>query len=62
MGTPIPRTIGAPATRALTAEGVTSLEQLDGWTVERLSALHGVGPVAVDRLREAQAERGIELR
>lgn len=60
-GTPLPRTIGAPATRALTAQGVTSLEQLDGWSVERLSALHGVGPIAIDQLREAQAERGIEL-
>ena len=60
-GTPLPRTIGAPATRALTAQGVTSLEQLDDWTVERLTALHGVGPMAIDRLREAQAERGIEL-
>ncbi len=61
-GTPLPRTIGAPATRALTTRGITSLEQLDDWTAERLSALHGVGPMAVDRLREAQAERGIELR
>jgi hypothetical protein len=60
-GTPLPRTIGAPATRALTAQGVTSLEQLDDWSVARLSALHGVGPIAIDRLREAQAERGIEL-
>lgn len=60
-GTPLPRTIGAPATRALTAEGVTTLEQLDGWTVERLRALPGVGPVAIDRLREVQAERGTEL-
>jgi len=60
-GTPLPRTIGAPATRALTAQGVTSLEQLDDWSVARLGALHGVGPIAIDRLREAQAERGIEL-
>lgn len=61
QGTPIPRTVGAPATRALTAQGVTNLEQLDDWSVERLRALHGVGPIAIDRLREAQAERGIEL-
>jgi hypothetical protein len=60
-GTPLPRTIGAPATRALAGQGITSLEQLDDWTVARLSALHGVGPIAVDRLREAQSERGIEL-
>lgn len=60
-GTPLPRTIGAPATRALTGAGITSLEQLDDWTAARLGSLHGVGPIAIDRLREAQAERGIEL-
>jgi hypothetical protein len=60
-GTPLPRTVGAPATRALTAHGITSLEQLDDWSVARLRALPGVGPIAIDRLREAQAERGIEL-
>ena len=60
-GTPLPRTIGAPATRALTAQGITCLEQRDVWSVARLRALHGVGPIAIDRLREAQAERGIEL-
>ena len=58
-GTPLPRTIGAPATRALTAQGITSLEQLDGWTVERLRALHGVGPIALDRLDAALAELGL---
>ena len=41
------------ATRALRAEGIETLEQLHGWTEARLTALHGVGPVAVARLREA---------
>lgn len=58
-GTPLPRTIGAPATRALRAEGVESLEQVATWSVDRLAALHGVGPIAVDRLAQALADRGL---
>ncbi len=58
-GTPLPRTIGAPATRALRAEGVESLEQLTDRSRADLAALHGVGPVALARLDEALAERGL---
>ena len=62
QGTPLPRTIGAPATRALRAEGIETLEQLAGWTEQRLTALHGVGPVAVARLREAGVDLYAESR
>jgi hypothetical protein len=51
-GTPLPK-VGAAASRALTAAGVTCAEDLEGWDAERVGALHGVGPVAVARLREA---------
>lgn len=57
-GTPLPRTIGATATRALREIGVTTLEQVAHHSAADLSAIHGVGPVAVTRLREALAERG----
>lgn len=56
-GTPLPR-IGAPATRALRAEGIWTLEQVRGLRVDQLTALHGVGPVAVRLLRDALADRG----
>lgn len=59
QGTPLPRTIGAPATRALRAVGATTLEQVATWTPERLAALHGVGPIAITRLRDALAEQGL---
>lgn len=62
VGTPLPRSIGAPATGALRVVGVTTLEQVAGWTIADLSALHGVGPVAVKRLGEALAERGLSFR
>ena len=60
-GTPLPRSIGAPATRALRAVGVTTLEQVAAWSAERLAAMHGVGPIAIARLRDALAERGSGL-
>jgi hypothetical protein len=56
-GTPLPR-VGAPATRALRAEGIWTLEQVRDRTEEGLAALHGVGPIALRFLREALTERG----
>ncbi|HEX5919192.1 MAG TPA: hypothetical protein VFY76_15130 [Nocardioides sp.] len=58
-GAPLPRNIGAPATRALREVGVTTLEQVATHTAEELAAIHGVGPVAVTRLREAMADQGL---
>ena len=58
-GTPLPRSIGAAATRALRGIGVTTLEQVSGRTAAELAALHGVGPIAITRLRDALAERGL---
>ena len=60
-GTPLPRTIGAPATAALREVGVATLEQVAHWTRADLLALHGVGPVAVRRLGEALGERGLRF-
>jgi hypothetical protein len=57
----LPRAIGAPATRALTAAGLTRLDQLEGMPRRELLALHGVGPKAVRILDEALAERGTGL-
>jgi len=59
--TPLPR-IGAPATRALTQTGITSLEQAGDAGERALLALHGVGPKAIRILREALAELGLELK
>lgn len=61
-GTPLTRRIGAPATRALRAQGVESLEQVATWRRADLEALHGVGPVALDRLDEQLAEHGLAFR
>ncbi|MGF1662050.1 MAG: hypothetical protein ACFCVG_06215 [Kineosporiaceae bacterium] len=54
-GTRLPA-IGAAATRALTAAGLTTLEAVAAVPERDLAALHGVGPVALGRLRAAVAE------
>jgi hypothetical protein len=58
-GTRLPR-IGAPARRALTAAGLTTLEAVAAVPEQQLAALHGVGPVALATLREALAEHGLD--
>jgi len=57
-GTPLPR-LGAPATRALTAHGLTRLEQLTEVSLAEVAALHGVGPFALGRLQEAMTSAGL---
>ena len=64
MATPeagLPRSIGAPATRALTAAGYTELGQLADVPAAELAKLHGVGPKALRLLQEALKERGMSL-
>jgi hypothetical protein len=64
MATPepgLPRSIGAPATRALTAAGYTDLSQLAGVPAAELAKLHGVGPKALRLLQEALHDRGMSL-
>jgi predicted flap endonuclease-1-like 5' DNA nuclease len=49
----LPAAIGRPATAALSAAGISSLDQVSAMTDAELLALHGVGPKAVRLLREA---------
>lgn len=58
-GTPLPRNIGAPATRALRAVDVHTIEAASTWTRSDIAALHGVGPFALDRLATALADAGM---
>jgi predicted flap endonuclease-1-like 5' DNA nuclease len=57
----LPR-IGRPATSALLAAGITSLDQVATLSHRELLALHGVGPKAVDLLVAALARTGRTLR
>lgn len=53
----LPTAIGAPATRALSAAGHHTLDDLVGCSEKDLSALHGVGPKAARILSEALRRR-----
>jgi len=57
--TDLPRDIGRPALRALIAAGYTRLVHLAGANEADLLALHGVGPRAIGRLRQALAAEGL---
>jgi hypothetical protein len=57
----LPR-IGAPATRALAAVGITRPSQLTEHRAVDLLELHGVGPRAIAILRQALADQGLSLR
>ena len=57
-GTRLPK-IGAPATRALTAAGLTTLEAVAAVPEQELATLHGVGPIALATLRKALAAHGL---
>jgi hypothetical protein len=58
--TDLPR-IGKPAARALAAVGITTLEGVARLSERELCDLHGVGPKAVDLLREALAARDLHF-
>ena len=53
--------IGAPATRALSNAGYTSLRQLAGVPRAELAELHGVGPKALRIIEENLAKQGLRL-
>lgn len=55
--TEIPRRVGAPALRAFTNAGYTTIEDLLAVDEKELLALHGVGPRAIRILREEARHR-----
>jgi hypothetical protein len=53
--------IAAPARRALQSVGITTLNQLTKVTEAELLQLHGMGPNALGKLRQALAEKGLSF-
>lgn len=62
MPHPLPANIGRPATNALRAAGIETLEQLAEHTEKEILALHGVGPKAIRLLKVACEESGLSFR
>jgi hypothetical protein len=54
--------IGKPALRALQAAGFVHLRQLIGITELELSELHGMGPKALNLLRQALLEKNLSFK
>lgn len=54
--------LGQPALRALTGAGIQSLEQLAGYSEAEICLLHGMGPKALNILREALHAKGLSFK
>ena len=57
----LPEELAQPARRALAGAGYFQLDQLTRITEEELKQLHGIGPRALDLLRQALEERGLSF-
>ena len=53
--------LASPAQRALTSAGIQRLEQLTKFTEAEIKQLHGMGPNALGKLRQALAEKGLSF-
>lgn len=54
--------IAAPAMRALASVRVTSVEDLARFSEKEISELHGMGPNALGKLKEAMKAAGVEFK
>jgi hypothetical protein len=54
--------LAAPAQRALAAANIQRLEQLTQFTEAEIKQLHGIGPNALNALRQALVARGLSFR
>ena len=57
----LPPGLSRPARRALTNAGYRRLEQLAGLSEADVEELHGVGPKALDQLRQALVANGLSF-
>ncbi|MBL0885614.1 hypothetical protein [Myceligenerans indicum] len=59
MSHPLPGNLAAPAVRALTGEGIATLEDVAERGLDAIGDLHGVGPNAISTLRTALSDAGL---
>lgn len=60
--TVLPKGLAKPAIRALEAEGIRVLEDLQGITEKELKELHGIGKRAMETLKSAMEEKGLSFK
>jgi hypothetical protein len=56
-----PDRLAAPALRALAGAGISRLDQLTAVSEEAIKKLHGMGPKAIEQLRQALEARGLSF-
>lgn len=61
-GAVFPKTLSAPALRALLTVGVTNLIELSKHPETEILRLHGMGPKAMKTLRNALKEHGLSFK
>jgi len=54
--------LSAPARRALENQGITSLQLLSQYSEKEILKLHGIGPSAMPKLRQALEEEGLSFK
>ena len=57
----LPTGLAAPARRALAGAGYWRLEQLTGVSESEIKQLHGIGPNALNQLRQALTAKGLSF-
>lgn len=57
----LPAKLGAPAERALANAGIKNLKHLTKFSETEIKQLHGVGPNAIGKLRQALVENGLSF-
>jgi hypothetical protein len=54
--------LASPARRALTGAGLTTLGKLSKWSEARVGELHGMGPIAMKKLRASLGKQGLRFK
>lgn len=54
--------VSGPARRALENEGIKTIKQLAKYSEKEILALHGIGPSAIPKLKEALKEKKLTFR
>jgi hypothetical protein len=62
QGSDFPVGVSNPARRALASAGYSRLEKLTTVSEAEIAKLHGIGPNALAKLRDALAARGLSFR
>lgn len=58
----LPKGLAAPAIRALDSKAIHDLAALSKFSEREIAELHGIGPNALKKLKQALRERGMTFR